>query len=271
LAQSSEAIDRTEKAGAIWNSWVAIAPPTIFVVVLVAIWAALSAAGKIPVYLLPSPAALLHEFQSNWPVLARHSMYTVAEAAAGFAAGSAAAIVAAIAFVSSRTLRAGFYPLALASRAIPIVAVTPLLVILFGFGAGTIILVVAIVAYFPTLINMVRGLESADVEYHELLYSLSASHLQNMLIVQLPASVPFLFSALRVTAASSFVTAITGEWIGSHVGLGYLVMISGEYFKIPTLWAAVLVAALFSLIFFGLVAGAERLIVRWPSAVRDDG
>ena len=241
----------------------AILPPALLLLAIVALWAWMSARGSIPSYLLPSPTRLFSAIVANASVLLRHGLVTTSEALGGFAVGGMAGVLASILLASSRRLRECFFPLALASQAVPIAAITPLIVLLIGRGQPAILTVVAISAFFPMLINMTRGLRAADVEYHELLHSLSASRLQRLRMIELPGALPYLFAALKIGAATSFITAMVGEWIGSNIGLGYLIVISGQYFKIPTLWAAVVVTSALTLILVGLVAAAERIAMPW--------
>jgi NitT/TauT family transport system permease protein len=245
------------------NIMAVIAPPGCLAIGIVIAWGWMSAHGMIASYLLPAPVVLLRALGTNASVLLRHGTATTMEAVGGFAIGSVLGVVAAILLASSRWLRESFFPLALASQAVPIAAITPLILLLIGRGLPAILAVVSIAAFFPMLINMTRGLQEADVGYHELLHSLSATGTQRLRIVELPAALPYLFAALKVSASASFITAIVGEWIGSNVGLGYLIVISGQYFKIPTLWAAVVVAAALTLALVGLVTLAERLAMPW--------
>jgi NitT/TauT family transport system permease protein len=249
--------------------WSLILPPALFVVAMIALWAFLCAIGTIPRYILPSPALILNEFIKNYPVLTKHALYTVGEALSGFVIGNVVAVLMAILFSYSRVLKDAFYPFALISRAIPIIAFTPLLVIVFGRGLPPIIAVVSIAVYFPAFLNMMRGLASADVDYHEMLHTLSASRWQRLKIVDLPASMPYLFAALKVSASAAFIGAIVAEWIGANKGLGYLVVISGQYFKLPTLWAAIIVAACLTLLLLSIVVLAERMLHRWTATATD--
>ena len=248
-------------AGAFW-------PPAAFMVGAVALWAWLSAAGVIPNYLLPPPGSLAMALGTGAPVLLRNATTTLEEAVGGFVLGNVVAVAAAFAFSASPVLRTCLYPLALASRAVPIVAITPLLVILLGRGMTPIVAVVAISVYFPTLLNMSRGLRSADVEYFELLHTLGASRWQRLRIIEFPACLPYLFAALKVGASAAFIGAIVGEWIGANSGLGYLIVMSANYFRIPAMWGAVSVAAAMTMALFGLVSLAERWSAPWqqPSA-----
>ncbi len=240
-----------------------IAPPGALAIAIIAAWAWMSAHGVIASYLLPAPLVLLKALGTNASVLLRHGTATTMEALGGFTLGSLLGIAAAILLAASQRLRQCFFPLALASQAVPIAAITPLIVLLIGRGLPAILTVVSIAAFFPMLINMTRGLREADIGYHELLHSLSASATQRLRMIEFPAALPYLFAALKVSASAAFITAIVGEWIGSNVGLGYLIVISGQYFKIPTLWAAVTVTAGLTLLLVGLVTLAERLAMPW--------
>jgi NitT/TauT family transport system permease protein len=245
------------------NALSVLLPPGVLVAVIVGVWAWMSAHGAIPNYLLPAPLALLEALGTNASELLRHGTATTTEALGGFAIGSLLGVGAAILLASSRWLRQCFFPLALASQAVPIAAITPLIVLLIGRGLPSILTVVSIAAFFPMLINMTRGLREADIGYHELLHSLSATGTQRLRMIELPAALPYMFAALKVSASAAFITAIVGEWIGSNVGLGYLIVISGQYFKIPTLWAAVVVTGVLTLALVGLVTLAERLAMPW--------
>jgi NitT/TauT family transport system permease protein len=172
-------------------------------------------------------------------------------------------------FAWSPVARISLFPLALVSRGVPIVAITPLLVLVVGRGLPPVVAVVAIAVSFPTLLNMVRGLRSADVEYYEMLHTLSTSRLQRLRLIELPASMPYLFAALKVSASVAFISAVVAEWIGSNVGLGYLVVISGQYFKLPMLWAAIGATAGLTLAMLGIVSLVESALSRWTRVPAD--
>ncbi|GAB0116040.1 ABC transporter permease [Acidisoma sp. 7E03] len=246
-----------------WSA--AILPPAVLLALIVAAWSILSAEGLIPNYLLPAPLKLAATLVSDRAILLRHGLATTEEALLGYGIGSVLGLLAAVLLSFSRTLRLCFFPLALATQAVPLIAITPLIVLVMGRGLPAILTLVAITAFFPMLINMTRGLRAADRGYHELLHSLAASRLQRLAMIELPAAAPYFFAALRVAATASFINAIVGEWIGSNVGLGYLVVISGQYFRIPTLWAAVCVTAALTLLLAGLVALVERLATPWAA------
>ena len=248
-----------------------VAPPAVFIVLLVTLWAVLSAAGIIPSFILPSPAAIGQEFANHWPVLIKHAGATSLEALTGFLIGNVAAIVIASLLTMVPVLKDAFFPYALMSRAVPMVVFMPLFMVLLGRGLPPILAIVSFSVYFPTFLNMMRGLNSVDVDYEELLHTLSATPWQRLRLIQLPASMPYLFAALKVSASASFIAALVTEWIGATVGLGYLVVVSGQFFKLPQLWAAIFSAAMLTLLLLGLVTLLERLLWRWTGSAKDIG
>jgi NitT/TauT family transport system permease protein len=158
-----------------------------------------------------------------------------------------------------------FYPYALASRALPLVVFTPIIVVLMGRGSMPIILIVSISTYFPIFLGMMRGLLQTNTERMELLHSFSATPQQIMWKVRFPSAIPFLFTALKLSASAAFINTIVTEWIASNSGLGYLVMVSGQYFKLATMWAAILTAAIMTLMLLGVITLLERLATRYTS------
>jgi NitT/TauT family transport system permease protein len=246
-----------------------VLPPVVFVVLLVAAWAVLSAWGVIPSFILPAPAAIWHEFSANPGILLKHAAATSLEALLGFMIGNIAAIAVASIFTMVPTLKDAFFPYALMSRAVPMVVFMPLFMVMLGRGLPPILAIVSFSVYFPTFLNMMRGLNSADVDYEELLHTLSATPWQRLKLIQFPASMPFLFAALKVSASSAFISSLVTEWIGATVGLGYLVVVSGQFFKLPMLWAAIFTAAGLTLLLLGLVTLAERLLWRWTGTAKE--
>ena len=135
--------------------------------------------------------------------------------------------------------------------------------LLLGNGFAPKIAIAAVISFFPTLVNMVRGLEAVNPQAMELMRVLSASKREIFLKLRLYNSLPYLFSALRISASSSVVGAIVGEWIGSNYGIGALIIQATYAFDSALLYATVLVGSAFSVAFFMAIALAERLIVRW--------
>jgi NitT/TauT family transport system permease protein len=187
----------------------------------------------------------------------------VIEATGGFFIGNAVAILLAILFVHNKTMERTLFPIAVAVRTVPIIAIAPILVLLLGNGYAPKIVIAALISFFPTLVNMVRGLEAVEGSALELMRVLSATRRQILFKLRLPSSLPFLFAALKISTASSVIGAIVAEWIGADVGLGYLIVISTFEFRTGLLYATTVVASLLALGLFLAIVILEHLIVRW--------
>jgi NitT/TauT family transport system permease protein len=198
--------------------------------------------------------------QNMWP--------TLIESVLGFLLGNLVAILLAVLFVHWKLAERALMPVAVFIRTIPIVAVAPVLVIMFGQGYTPKILIAALISFFPTLVNMVKGLESVDNQSIELLRVLSASRNEVFWKVRVYASLPYLFASLKIAAGNSVIGAIVAEWIGSQEGLGYLIIQATYNFNTPLLYATMTVASVMAVLFFGLIGLLERLIVTWEAEVK---
>lgn len=242
--------------------------PFLGVLALAAYWELHIRLFQVPRFLVPAPTDIAAATVQEWPTLARNIPATLIESVGGFVFGNGVAVLLAVLFVHNRPVERTLYPVAVAIRTVPIIAIAPMLVLLLGNGYAPKIVIAALISFFPTLVNMVRGLEAVEPQALELMRVLSASRRQIFFKLRLPSSLPYLFSALKIAATSSVIGAIVAEWIGSDSGLGYLVIISTFSFQTPTLYATMLVASLMALAFFGLVGMAERLVVRWKPESR---
>jgi len=242
-----------------------IAVPAIGAIGVLAVWQALIALLHVKEYLVPAPTAVARALVDNWHMLLKNAWPTTIESLAGFAIGNLFAIGLAVVFVHSKTLEQTFYPMAVVLRTIPIVAVAPLLVLLLGQGYAPKIAIAALISFFPTLVNMVRGFGSVDPQALELMRVLSANRREVFLKLRLVNSLPFLFAALKIATGACIIGAIVAEWIGSDAGLGVLVINATTQFETPLLYATMATASVMALIFFGVVALVEKLVVRWEA------
>lgn len=231
----------------------------------IVLWEAVVRLLRVPPYLVPAPTAVWDALVANRALLLANTWPTVIEALAGFALGNAVAVLLAIVFVHNKVLERAFYPVAITVRTIPIVAVAPVLVILLGNGLEPKIAIAALISFFPTLVNMVRGLEAVDRELLELMHVLSATKREVFFKVRLYSSLPYLFSALKIATTSSVLGAIVAEWIGTNAGLGYLIIQATYDFRTPLLYATMAVASLIAVVFFAAVGVVERRVVRWQT------
>jgi NitT/TauT family transport system permease protein len=243
----------------------AVAAPFAVVVAILILWQAVTAGGSVSRLLLPAPSEIASAFLTAGPDLLAHTGYTATEAVLGFALGNFTGLLAAIAFVNSDASRRAIYPLATAAQAVPIVAVTPALILWFGNGIAPKIFVTAFLVFFPMLVNALRGLRSADAEVNELLYTLSASRWQKLWMVRLPASTRFVFNAVKLSACACVVSALVAEWVAADHGLGYLIVLWSTQYRMAEVWAAVLTGTALSMAMYGLAVLAEWSATPWAA------
>ncbi|MDR3475484.1 MAG: ABC transporter permease [Devosia sp.] len=258
---------RAAWAGADW-SWVRlrkIVLPLVVLALFLAGWEILTASGRVSPLILASPHAIFAAFFTSGGQIFGEGTATLMEALTGFVVGNSAGLLIAILFIHSDLARRTIFPIAIGAEAIPIVAVVPVLILWLGNGMEPKMFITSFLTFFPMLVNAFRGLRSADAEVNELLYTLSATRWQKLLMVRLPASVPFLFAALKLSACAVVVAAIVGEWLASDRGLGHLIVLYGTQYKIPEVWATALVCTAMSLAVYGAVVVAERVATPWVS------
>jgi NitT/TauT family transport system permease protein len=258
--QSAEAEYRRLKRRESWRRRIL---PCVGILVGLGVWAALVHVFKVPPFIAPSPLIVADTLISKFDVLINNLWPTVVEAIGGFLIGNLFAIALATAFVHRKWLSETFFALVVLINSIPVVAKAPILVLLLGNGFAPKIAIAAVISFFPTLVNMVRGLESVNPQAMELMRVLSASEREVFMKLRVYNSLPYLFSALRISASSSVIGAIVGEWIGSNYGIGALIIQATYAFDSALLYAAVFVGSAFSVLFFMTISLAERLIVRW--------
>ncbi|MCX7323004.1 MAG: ABC transporter permease [Hyphomicrobiales bacterium] len=240
--------------------------PVIGIASLIGLWAALVYVLKVPPFVAPSPQLVAFTLVDRWGVLMTNLLPTAIEAISGFLLGNLAAILIATAFVHKKSLEQAFFPVVVLLNTIPVVAKAPILVLLLGNGMEPKIAIAALICFFPTLVNMVRGLESVNPQQLELMRVLSASKSETFFKLRLPNAVPYLFSALKIAASTAVIGAIVGEWIGSNTGIGALIIQSTYNFDSAMLYATVIVGSAFSVMFFLTITLIERLVVRWQPA-----
>ena len=237
--------------------------PAFGVFVLLFGWWAIVVGLNVKPFIAPSPLMVLETLFAKRAVLLDNLIPTALEALGGFLLGNVVAIVFATIFVHNKTLNDIFFPVALMLNAIPIVAKAPVLVLMLGNGVEPKIAIAALVCFFPTLVNMVRGLDAANPQAIELMRVLSASKTEVFFKLRLYSSLPYLFSALRISASMSVIGAVVGEWIGATRGIGALIIQATYNFDSALLYAAIVMSAGLTGAFFLVVALTEKAVVKW--------
>ncbi|BEP57179.1 MULTISPECIES: ABC transporter permease [unclassified Variovorax] len=230
---------------------------------LIVLWWAVIVLFDVKPFIAPTPWAVVETLYAKRAILLDNLIPTALEAAGGFLIGNLAAMAVATVFVHNKTLQDIFFPVVLMFNAVPLVAKAPVLVLIMGNGMEPKITIAALVCFFPTLVNMVRGLESVNPQAMELMRVLSASKMEIFFRLRLLNALPYLFSALRIAASMSVIGAVVGEWVGATVGIGAMILQATFNFDSPLLYAAIVMSATLSGLFFLLVALAERWIIRW--------
>jgi NitT/TauT family transport system permease protein len=230
---------------------------------LIFLWWALVTGFDVKPFIAPSPGLVLETMVTKWSVLWSNLVPTAIEALGGFFLGNLAAILLATVFVHSKAVQEAFFPIAVMINTIPVVAKAPILVLLMGNGMEPKIVIAALICFFPTLVNMTRGLEAVNPQSMELMRVLSASRTEIYFKLRLQNSLPYLFSALKIAASTSVIGAVVGEWIGSTRGIGALIIQATYNFDSALLYSAVIMSSLLAGSFFLLITVIEKLVIKW--------
>jgi NitT/TauT family transport system permease protein len=247
-------------------TWLHAAWPALLTFVLaIGLWEGLVRGFGIPLYLLPAPSQILGTFLAQPGYLLQIGMATFRNALAGCAIGCTLGVVAAVVCVRWRPLADGVIPLAVAAGAVPIIALAPLLGIWLGsISPASKIAVVAVMTFFPTLVNVYYGLQSPRADALLLLRSYAAPQRDIFLKLRAPAALPYLFNALRICTTLSMIGAVVAEFFGGpQNALGVYIKTQAGILRTREAWAAILVACLFGIAFYLAVVLAERLLMPW--------
>jgi ABC-type nitrate/sulfonate/bicarbonate transport system permease component len=219
--------------------------------------------GDVPEWQLPAPSAILEELVGSWGLLWENTLVTVQEVALGFLAALVAGLLLAVAIAYSRILERSVYPIVVASQTIPVIAIAPLLLIWVGYGITPKVIVVALISFFPISVNTVDGLKSVDPDMVNMMRTLGASRWQIFTKLQIPASLPSMFSGIKIAIAVSVIGAVIGEWVGASAGLGYLMTYSQPLFLTSRVFAAIAILSALGIGLFLSASLAERLALPW--------
>jgi NitT/TauT family transport system permease protein len=233
---------------------------------LVGIWSLVTRLGDYSTYLLPSPARVWERFLKVAVdgTLWYHTSITLLEILGGLALGLTAATLLGYLLAKSPLIERFLSPYIVASQSVPIVALAPLLIVWFGFGLLSKVLVSALTIFFPVLITTIVGLRSVEEDLMDLMRSLQASRWQIFRYLEVPAALPVLLGGLKVGVTLSVIGAVVGEFAQSDRGLGFLVNLANRgLFDTPLMFVALLVLMTIALGLYGAVSALETLLLRW--------
>ncbi len=245
--------------------------PAIFGVTVLVVWECLVRGLAVPGVILPPPSAIGARLMAEGPTLWADFVQTFVKGALrGYAIGCGAAVLTAIAIDRSPFLQRGLLPVGNFVAALPIVGIAPILVMWFGFDWQSKAAVVVVMVFFPVLVNTVAGLAATDTMQRDLMATYSASYLQSLVKLRLPAAMPFVFNGLKIATTLALIGAIVAEFFGSPiVGMGFRITAEVGRLGLDMVWAEIAVAALAGSAFYGLIALIEKRVTFWHPSQRN--
>lgn len=249
--------------------------PTILVFVFtIVLWEVAVRSGALGGFPLPAPTQIGEALGANWASgrwpLGRAAIATLIEAIGGLLIGTVAGVAVAFAAARFATARELLLPLAVAASAVPIIAFAPLMNNWFGvLNPLSKMMIVAVLVFFPIVVNVTRGLTQIDVASLELMRSYAASESTILRALRIPNALPYFFTALKVAATLSLIGAIVGEYFGgANDVLGRVVVQSASALRFDVTWAAILLGAATGIVFYLVITGIERLVIPWHASLR---
>ncbi|ALM83011.1 ABC transporter permease [Bordetella sp. N] len=246
--------------------------PLISLAVLIGIWHFAIILLKIPDYLLPTPASVWHALVDGfstgtlWP----HIGTTLGETFAGYAIGCILAVILGALLAESRTFERFCYPVLIGLQATPKVALGPIILVWFGFGMASKVVLVALVCFFPLFVNTVNGINRTDRDLLDACRAFSASRSYLLLHVKLPAAAGDIFSGLQIGVSLALIGAVVGEFLSAQQGLGYLIASASVSMSLSTMFAGVILLAVIGLTGSLLMRALHRRVVFWEKTHSGD-
>jgi NitT/TauT family transport system permease protein len=229
----------------------------------VLLWEVLVHLSGIKPYILPAPSTILQAMATQLPRLAKASAYTVQPMLLGYLTAVVLGVLIALGIAFSRRIEGLIYPLLVFFQIVPKIAVAPLFIIWFGFGLAPKVLLVFLLSFFPVVVSAVTAFRSVDADIMDLARSTGASRLRTFWKVQLPHSLPTLFTGFKVAAALASTAAVVAEFVASDQGLGFLLLEFNGALDTTMTFATIIVLSMLGLALYGLVELIERLSIPW--------
>jgi NitT/TauT family transport system permease protein len=239
----------------------------ISLVIGISLWYLIANLLNLPAFILPGPGLVWDRFLRALlsGQLMQHTLATLLEVLAGLLLGGTVATILGYFLAKSPAFENLISPYLVASQSIPVVAIAPLLVIWFGPGIFSKILICSLTVFFPVLINTVVGLREVPQDLRDLMCSLKASRLQTLVKLEIPAALPIFLGGLRVGATLSVIGAVVGELVGADRGLGFLINVGRGQYDTALVFVAVITLALMAMSLYGLVLLIETRVLSWQS------
>jgi NitT/TauT family transport system permease protein len=240
--------------------------PLAGVAMILVAWEAYVHAFHVSRIVLPGPLDILQASLDNWKILIKETWPTLLESVLGFGLAVAIGIPVAVCVATSRVLNLTLYPILIATQSVPKVAIAPIILVWFGLGLQSKLVIAFLVAFFPIVVDTAAGMRATPPGLLELARSLRASRFQIFTKVQFPAALPFIFAGAKVAVTLAVIGAVIGEFVGSMNGLGNLLLTANSQLDSPLAWAALVWLSVLGIVLFGAVALAERIVMPWANS-----
>jgi putative hydroxymethylpyrimidine transport system permease protein len=237
--------------------------PIVILLVLTGLWEAGSRLSDLPHFILPAPSQILQVAMGSALQILPHAGVTLVEIISGIVLALAMAIPLAIVMYARPSLEKALAPFLVASQAIPVFALAPLLVVWLGYGLASKVLMATVIIFFPITVSLLEGFKSCDPAYRILFGLMGASFGQTLRRLYWPWALPYFFAGLRVGVSVATIGAVIGEWVGAQQGLGYLMIQSNARLKTDWVFAAILWLSLMGLALWHAVGWLERYFLAW--------
>jgi NitT/TauT family transport system permease protein len=232
---------------------------------LIALWEGIARGFHLPAYVLPAMSDVLLSVWSSRGMLAEAASYTLAEALLGYALGAVIGIGLAVALSLVPKVRSFVLAVVMAVNSVPVVAYSPLILLWFGIGLTSKVVMVALAVSFTLFLSTLAGLDRVDRRSVDLMRSFGAGRATLLWRLRLPTALPLILAGLRVSTVRSIIVAIVTEMLGAYGGLGWVIYQAVLQIDFVQVWSAIVVASAASLLFFGLVGLAERRLLFWKA------
>jgi NitT/TauT family transport system permease protein len=238
-------------------------PSVLIFVAVFAVWQLVVSVFGVREYILPSPASVWRALVDSDVPWGKHMLITTVEIVGGFVLAAVVGVLLGTAIAWSDTAARALMPFLVFVNTLPKVAIAPLILLWFGYGIGPNMLIGAIIGFFSVVINTAAGLSQIDQDMIDLGRVFNAPKWRVFVKIRIPNAYPYILSALKITATSSVVGAILGEFVASQAGLGYVIITSQSTMNTPVAFAAVALVSVIGLTVFGIVAGLGRVLAPW--------
>lgn len=232
---------------------------------LAVVWQLVVWATGVPPYILPGPFGVAEAIGAHAGTLAANAWVTFAEIGMGLALGSALGVVSALVLAYFRPARLWLMPVLVASQAVPVFAIAPLLVLWLGYGMGSKVAMATLIIYFPVAAAFFDGLRRTEPGWLDLAHTMNAGRWRTLRHIRIPSALPALASGLRVATAVAPIGAVVGEWVGASRGLGYLMLHANARMQIDLLFAALVVLAVFAVLLYAALDAGLRRALPWQA------